>query len=113
MAEYTYNRHVRTPYSEGYEVRESDRKVAHLDLHYASQEVYGTLILENDMDEDSLLQLIGQLDDDLVLSSEMPRQDFLVSVFQGRDVGLYNDDFLRERVAVQGQSSSITEPGRA
>jgi hypothetical protein len=29
----------------------------------------------------------------------MPRQDFLVSVYQGRDVGLYNDDFLRERLA--------------
>jgi hypothetical protein len=94
---YRYDRHVRTPYSEGYEIHEDGRRVGHVDLHYASQEVYASLILEREMDEDSLLALIEQLDNDLVLSSEMPRQDFLVSVYAGRDIGLYNDDYLRER----------------
>ncbi len=99
MSEYNYDRLVRTPYSEGYEIRDGQNRLGHLDLHYASQEVYGTLILEHEMDEDRLLELIERIDDDLVLSAEMPRQDFLISVYQGRDVGLYNDDFLRERHA--------------
>lgn len=102
MAKHTYQRHVRTPYSEVYEVRSGEQRIGRIDLHYASQEVYGTLILEREMEEDELLELIENLDDDLVLSSEMPRQDFLVSVYQGRDVGLYNDDFLRERLAQEG-----------
>jgi hypothetical protein len=102
----TYNRYVRTPYSEGYEIREGDRRLGRIDLHYASQEVYGTLIVEQEMDEDALLELIEQIDDDLVLSAEVPRQDFLVSVYHGRDVGLYNDEFLRER------TTHIAEDGR-
>lgn len=99
MAQYSYDRHVRTPYSEGYEIRDGERRIGHLDLHYASQEVYATLVVEDELTEDALLEIIEQIDDDLVLSAEMPRQDFMVNVYQGRDVGLYNDDFLRERHA--------------
>ncbi len=105
MADYRYDRHVRTAYSEGYEIRDGEQRLGHLDLHYASQEVYGTLILENELDEDTLLELIERLDDDLVLSAEMPRQDFLVNVYHGHDVGLYNDDFMRERHSENGQVS--------
>jgi len=110
MPAYTYNRHVRTPYSEVYEIRLGGDRIGRIDLHYASQEVYGTLLLEHETDEDTLLELIEKLDDDLVLSSEMPRADFLVSVYQGRDLGLYNDDFLRERVAAQTHGNGAARP---
>ncbi|HZT95702.1 MAG TPA: hypothetical protein VFB34_02580 [Chloroflexota bacterium] len=105
MAQYQYDRHVRTPYSEGYEIREGEQRLGHLDLHYASQEVYATLILERELDEDGILELIERIDDDLVLSAEMPREDFLVNVYHGRDVGLYNDDFMRERHSEDGHST--------
>jgi hypothetical protein len=105
MADHSYHRQVRTPYSEVYEIRKADARVGRVDLHYAWQEVYGTLILEHEIDENALLGLIEEIDEDLVLSSEMPRQDFLVSVYHGRDVGLYNDDFLRERVAHEARGN--------
>ncbi len=106
MPQYRYDRHVRTPYSEGYEITDGTRRVGHIDLHYASQEVYATLVLEDQLDEDELLQLIEQIDDDLVLSAEMPRQDFMVNVYHGRDMGLYNDDFLRERTRAAGENAT-------
>ncbi|SRR5579884_233689 len=106
MAAYSYNRHVRTAFSEGYEVRRDERRVGHLDLHYASQEVYATLILEEDLNEEALLALIEEVDEDLVLSAETPRQDFLVSVYHGRDVGLYNDDFLRDRARAAAEGGA-------
>lgn len=101
---FTYHRQVRTPYSEIYEIR-SENRVGRVDLHYAAQEVYATLILENETDENGVLALIEDIDENLVLSSEMPRQDLLVSVYAGRDVGLYNDDFLRERVAQEARGN--------
>ena len=85
MSDYTYNRQVRTPYSESYEIRQGELRVGRVELHFAAEDVYGTLVHQHEMDEDRLLALIENLDDDLVLSSEMPRQDFLVSVYHGRD----------------------------
>lgn len=111
MADYSYDRHVRTPYSEVYEIREAGSRVGRIDLHFASQDVYGTLILDQELDEDRLLKLIEKVDDDLVLSSEMPRQDFLVSVYHGRDVGLYSDDFTREGQAEDGESHEAPAVG--
>ncbi|HEV3312584.1 MAG TPA: hypothetical protein VG815_18885, partial [Chloroflexota bacterium] len=61
MAKHTYQRHVRTPYSEVYEVHAGEQRIGRIDLHYASQEVYGTLILEREMPEDDLLELIENL----------------------------------------------------
>jgi len=108
MAGLTYHRQVRTPTSEVYEIRDGARRMGRIDLHFASQEVYGTLILERDTDEDGVLAIIEGIDEDLVLSSEMPRQDFLVSVYQGRDAGFYNDDFMRERVAQTGGNGAVS-----
>jgi hypothetical protein len=105
MAQHSFHRQVRTPYSEVYEVRRAPERIGRVDIHYAAEDVYGTLILENEMDEDALLALIEEIDEELVLSSEMPRQDFLVSVYHGQDVGLYNDDFLRERVAQEARGN--------
>jgi len=101
----TYHRQVRTLTSEIYEIRDGSRRMGRIDLHFASQEVYGTLVLEHEMDEDGVLAIIESIDEDLVLSSEMERQDFLVSVYHGRDAGLYNDDFMRERVAKTGDAN--------
>ena len=105
MAGFIYNRQVRTPYSEVYEIRDGERRVGRVDLHFASEEVYGTLILEREHDENGILAIIESLDDDLVLSSEMPRQDFLVSVYHGNDIGFYNDDFMRDRVAQEARGN--------
>jgi hypothetical protein len=58
--------------------------------------VHGTLILERELEEAELTKLIEQIDEDLVLSADMPRDDFLVSVYVGRDVGFYSDDYFTE-----------------
>jgi hypothetical protein len=45
-------------------------------------------------------QLIEQIDEELVLTSDMPRdrEDFLVRVFVGRELGLYSEDLLRDNL---------------
>ncbi len=101
-----FERQYRTPHSEGYHLIAADRRLGHLDLHFTQTSVYATLILEQELPEERILDLIERIDESLVLSAEVPREDLLVTVFQGRQTGLYSDDFLEERKARLGPSAS-------
>jgi len=73
-----------------------NNRLGTVDIHFTSTAVHGTLILERDLEEIELTKLIEQIDEDLVLSADMPRDDFLVSVYVGRDVGFYSDEYFAE-----------------
>ena len=94
-----FERQYRTPYSEGYHLLAGDGRLGHLDLHFTHGSVYATLVLEQEMDEERVLDLIERIDESLVLSAEVEREDLLVTVFQGRQTGFYSDDFREERQA--------------
>ena len=40
--------------------------------------------------------VLAGIDEDLVLSADMPRNDFLVSVYLGKDVGFYSDEYFAD-----------------
>jgi hypothetical protein len=92
-----FERQYRTAASEGYHVLAGEKKLAHVDLHYTRENVYATLVVEDQLPEEQVLDLIERIDESLVLSAEVPREDLLVTVFQGRQLGLYSDAFLEER----------------
>jgi hypothetical protein len=92
-----FERQYRTASSEGYHLLAGDKKLGQVDLHYTRENVYATLVVEEQLPEDQVLDLIERIDESLVLSAEVPREDLLVSVFQGRQLGLYSDAYLEER----------------
>jgi len=101
MDDIHFERHFRTPYSEGYYIMQGDSlqsnsRLGTVDIHFTSTTVHGTLILERELEEADLTKLIEQIDEDLVLSADMPREDFLVSVYVGKDVGFYSDEYFAE-----------------
>ncbi len=101
MDDIRFERHFRTPYSESYYIMQgagmqSNNRLGTVDIHFTSTAVHGTLILERELEEIELTKLIEQIDEDLVLSADMPRDDFLVSVYVGRDVGFYSDEYFAE-----------------
>ena len=96
MEEARFERQYRTPYSEGYLIFEGGDRLGRLDLHYTPTVVYATLVVERELDEDEILDLIEQADDELVLTADVPREDFVVSVYQGRDLGTYSDEYFEE-----------------
>jgi hypothetical protein len=104
-----FERQYRTPQSEGYHILIDDRRVAHLDLHYTQTNVYATLVIEGQVAEEQVLDLIDRIDESIVLSAEVPREDLLVTVYQGSQTGLYSDVFLEER----RQRLGTTEAPRA
>jgi hypothetical protein len=101
MDDIRFERHFRTPYSEGYYIMQgnnlqSNNRLGTVDIHFTTSAVHGTLILERELEETDLTKLIEQIDEDLVLSADMPREDFLVSVYVGKDVGFYSDEYFAE-----------------
>jgi hypothetical protein len=101
MEDIRFERHFRTPYSESYYIMQgiglqTNNRLGTVDIHFTSTAVHGTLILERELEEVDLTKLIEQIDEDLVLSADMPRDDFLVSVYVGRDVGFYSDEYFAE-----------------
>ncbi|MBF6592072.1 MAG: hypothetical protein IVW57_16305 [Ktedonobacterales bacterium] len=93
MDDIRFDRHFRTPNSEGYHILRGKARLGTIDLHFTSTTVHGTLILEHEFPREDLSKLIERIDEDLVLSADTPRDDFLVSVFSGTELGFFNDSF--------------------
>lgn len=96
MPEVTFERQYRTAYSEGYLLLDGEDRMGRAELHYTPSVVYCTLVVEREMEEEDLLDLIQQIDDEVVASASVPREDFVVTAYQGRDLGVYEDEFLDE-----------------
>ncbi len=92
-----FDRQYRTVSSEGFNVRVEGERIARLDLHFAGQSVYATLVLLSDIGEADTLALIERIDESLVLPAETSREDLYVTVFRGEQIGFYSDDFQAER----------------
>ncbi|HEY7850105.1 MAG TPA: hypothetical protein VIC27_08570 [Ktedonobacterales bacterium] len=93
MERLRFDRHFRTASSEGYHVMREGDRVATVDLHYTLADVRCTLILEKPLTREEIARLIERIDEDLVLSADVPREDLLVNVYQGSEVGFFSDEF--------------------
>lgn len=88
-----FERQVRTESSEVFVVFGGARRIGRLDLHYARFEVHGTLVSEVDLTDDEVQQLIDQIDEELVQTHDPEREDFLVTVYRGEELGFYSDEY--------------------
>jgi hypothetical protein len=64
-------------------VIDGEEVVARVDLHFTTSVVYGVLIVERPLDAEELAQLRGEIDDELVQTADVPRDDFLLAVYRG------------------------------
>lgn len=93
MAEYTFEREARTPYSEVFTIEGDDGSdVGRVDLHYTPTITYATLAVGESLTEEDIQDLIGQIDERLVMTSDPYREDFIVTVWTGRETGVYSDE---------------------
>jgi hypothetical protein len=93
MTDIRFDRHFRTPSSEGYHLMRGTDRLGTVDLHFTSTTVHCTLMLEAKLSKADLARLIEQIDEDLVLSADTPRDDFLVSAYQGTEIGFFSDEY--------------------
>lgn len=99
MRELNFQRQFRTVSSEGYLILENDERIGRVDLHFASDKVYATIVLEIELEEPEVAKVIGDIDEQLVVTASVKRDDLNVWVYQGQEVGFYNDEFLEDEFA--------------
>jgi hypothetical protein len=91
-----YDRLYRTASSEAYLLSDGEQPLARLELHFAGATVYGLLLFEREPSEEEIAAVIVQVDEDLVWTASVPREDFVVAVYVGRELGVF-DDAARDR----------------
>jgi hypothetical protein len=94
---YRFEREARTPYSEVFIIEnEAGEDLGRVDLHFTPSVTYATLCVGETLDEDSIQDLIAQIDERLVMTTDPYREDFVVTVWTGRESGVYSDEDLDE-----------------
>jgi hypothetical protein len=94
--ELRYDRIYRTPSSESYLLSRAEQPLGRLELHFAQSAVYALLLLESDLAGAELERLIAQIDEDLVWTASVAREDFIVAVYAGRELGVWDDAARQE-----------------
>lgn len=94
---YRFEREARTPYSEVFIIEnEEGEDLGRVDLHFTPSVTYATLCVGETLDEDGIQDLIAQIDERLVMTTDPYREDFVVTVWTGRESGVYSDEDLDE-----------------
>ena len=86
-----FERESRTPYSECFTVLDDGGIVGRIDIHYQGNNVHGTLCTTADANEERIQQLIDAADEQLVMTADPFREDFIVTVWKGSPAGVYSD----------------------
>ena len=86
-----YDRVCRTASSEAYLLSDGDEPFGRVDLHFGSSVVHAVLVIERGLSDEDLHGLVQRIDDDLVWTADRPREDFLVTVYQGTERGVISD----------------------
>lgn len=98
MPDYYFEREIRTPNSEVYGIEsQQGQSLGRVDIHYvANGVVHATLCIEDDLSEDDLQDMIGEIDERLVSSADPFREDFVVTVWRGRAGGVYSEEDMAD-----------------
>ncbi len=96
MADYRFERECRTPHSEAYAILDGEQPVARIDLHFTPSVVHGMLTVTESVTQDEIKTLIEAIDEELVMSADAACEDFVVVVYQGREIGTFSAQDLEE-----------------
>lgn len=110
MAQYYFEREVRTPNGECYTILEDGMSVGRLDLHFTAGIVHGTLVVSESLTQEAVQELMTMIDEDLTDAIGVERDDLVIHVHQGRDLGVFshNDPNMHES---HGNGSSTPPAG--
>jgi len=96
VTDYVFERECRTPYSECYIIESGEDEIGRVDIHYTPSVAYATLCLGEDMTEEDFRELVSEIDERLVLTTDPFREDFVVTVWAGREAAVFSDEDLED-----------------
>ena len=89
MGGFYFERECRTPYSECYTILRDENPIGRVDIHFADAVVHATLNVADDLSNEDIQDLIDTVDDELIDSVGITKQEVIVHVHQGRDLGVF------------------------
>ena len=92
MADFRFAREARTPHSEACSILADDKEMGRVDLHYGADLVHATICVPDDTSEDDIQEIIGEIDERLVMTAQPFREDFVITVWTGNEIGVYSDE---------------------
>ena len=92
MADFNFEREVRTPYSEAYTIQEDERQVGRIDIHFAHDMIHVAIAVDESLTQESIQEIIDAIDEDLVDAVGISREELIIHVFQGRETGVFTDN---------------------
>ena len=90
MGKFDFERECRTPHSECYTILEEGNAVGRVDLHFTESVIHATLNVAESLTTEAIQDLIDTIDEDLMDAAGIPRQEVIVHVHQGRDLGVFS-----------------------
>ncbi|MEO8458617.1 MAG: hypothetical protein ABI559_12510 [Chloroflexota bacterium] len=98
MPNFEFDRECRTPTSESYIIEMEEEEIGRVDIHYTTSVTYGSLSVVESMTEEEIRALISDIDERLVLTNDPFREDFVVTVWSGREYGNFSDEDFEEEL---------------
>ena len=89
MARYIFERECRTPFSECYTVVDDDEPVGRVDIHFAEVMIHSTVSIGESLTNDDIQDLIDAIDRELLDAMGIVKQELVIHVHQGRDLGVF------------------------
>lgn len=96
MSGYHFERECRTANSECYTIELDEEEIGRVDIHYTPSMAYATLCVEERLTDEEVRDLIGEIDERLVLTTDPFREDLVVTVWAGREAAVYSDEDFEE-----------------
>lgn len=106
MTDYVFDRECRTPHSESYIIESGEEEIGRVDIHYTSSMAYATLCVGEDMAEEDIRELVSEIDERLVLTTDPFREDFVVTVWAGRESAVFSDESLEAEEEEEGMEGN-------
>ena len=89
MARFLFERECRTPYSECYTVVDEDEPIGRVDIHLAEVMIPSTVSIGESLTNDDIQDLIDAIDRELLDAMGIVKQELVIHVHQGRDLGVF------------------------
>ena len=89
MPGFYFEREVRTENSECYTILEDDQPIGRVDIHFTHGVVHATLCVAESLTRVHIQELVETVDEELVDVLGVTRDDYIVHVHQGVDIGVF------------------------
>ncbi len=93
-----FERECRTPYSEVYTIFDDEQPQGRFDVHFSGNLIHATLCVSERYTTDEIQDIIEDLDDEVLDAIGLAREDFIVHVHQGREIGIFSHNEYTEEL---------------